>query len=464
MMNLRHTTKLALTITSTAVLMACSTPYERPAINLPSAYAHAALTTNANAVGKPAMPDRWWQSFNDPQLNALVDKVLANNNDLATAGVRLHQAQLRSGIQGINQFPRASGSIGSTVPQNAPNTFNANVSISYEADLWGRLASATKAAQWESLATAEDLESTALSLVASTCETYWRIAYTRQQINVGEQSLAYQRQVLELVQIQKRAGAVSALEVAEAEQNVQTQSASLSTLRQQLVEYRATLSLLMNGDAWSQENELTALPSQALPDVAPGLPAEILSRRPDVKASELRLRSTLATYDVTRTSYYPTLSLTGSEGGSSPQLKNVLKNTSASLLASLSLPFLNYPQNKLNTDLAKKDYDVAVINFRQSLLQALSDADNALSNRQQLIERSQSLYLALDAAQRVEQLYAIRYRLGKVSLRTWLDAQQSVRNVRLNYDNNQLSALINQSTLFKALGGRTDSAQIKTAI
>ncbi len=430
------------------LLTACSTPYRRPDVAMPSRFAHGGAVP-----GAPRVSDRWWQAFGDPNLDSLIDRVVASNNDLAVAALQVRQARYRAGLAGLDRLPSASGGISADKASGQPADYSARVTVSYEVDLWGRLANLSRAADWERTATEQDRNAAQLALIGTACELYWRIAFTHQQIGVRQQSLDYARRILDLVRIQHRAGAVSGVEEAEAEQSVNSNLAALAQLQQQLVEQRAALALLMNGEAWPETDEAQTLPAAPLPEVDPGLPAELLARRPDLQSAEARLREQLAVTDATRSGFYPALSLTASGGGSSSALGTVLAHASTSVGAALSLPFLDFPRNHLNVVLSQRDYDIAVLNYKQTLLQALADTDNALSNRTQLMRQGAALGDTLANAQRAEQLYAVRYRTGSVALRIFLDAQESRRQAQLDLDSNRLDQLINQSVLYQALGG-----------
>lgn len=245
---------------------------------------------------------------------------------------------------------------------------------------------------------------------------------------------------------------MSSLELREAEQSLASQQAALSLLRQQRVETRHALAILFNAAPGSATlgavlpTEPQQLSADDMPAVAAGLPAELLGRRPDVRAAELRLRESLVSADATRASYYPSLTLTGSLGGASSSLANVLANPGGMLGAGLLLPFLNQTAMKLNAELSKVRYQEAAVNFRQSLYQALSEVENALSARTQYAQQ-------LAAARDVERLYELRYRAGAATLKLWLDAQEKRRSAELALAENQYNRLNNQVTLYKALGG-----------
>lgn len=204
--------------------------------------------------------------------------------------------------------------------------------------------------------------------------------------------------------------------------------------------------------------EPARLSAQALPAVDAGLPAELLARRPDLRAAESRLRSLLASGDATRASYYPALTLTGSLGTSSTALLGLLSNPAAALGAGLSLPFLNRQEMRLSGELVTAQYEEAVVNFRQTLYAAFADVEDALSARSQYLRQGELLAQQLAAAREAERLYEVRYRAGSTALRTWLDAQQSRRTAELAVEENRLNQLNALATLYRVLGGGVPAA------
>jgi outer membrane protein TolC len=199
--------------------------------------------------------------------------------------------------------------------------------------------------------------------------------------------------------------------------------------------------------------EPTVLPAGALPPVEAGLPADLIARRPDVRAAELRLREYLRNVDSTRAAFYPALVLTGTLGNSSAALANLLQNPIGTLGASLSLPFLQAGQRTLQLRVSESVYQEAVVAFRQTVYQAFSDVDNALSARQQYEAQAALLDASLAEARRAERLYETRYRAGSVPLKSWLDAQEKRRSAEIAVADNRYNRLVNHATLFQSLGG-----------
>lgn len=442
-----------------AMLAACATPsvYRSPEVTVPAQWQQLPAMSASSPSQAPSV-DRWWERFGDPQLTQLVDEALQRNNNLAIAAIRVRRAQLQAGLAASAQLPSVSlgaNSSASRLLDRGPTTRSTGLSagVSWEADLWGRLAAQRNAAEWEAQATAEDRAAAALSLVGTTASLYWQVAYLNQRIESGQQSIDYARKTLELVRVQHVAGSVTGLEEAQAQQTLASQEAGQSQLVQQRVEARNALAILFDGPPSQTLGEAQRLPDTALPPVEAGLPASVLARRPDLRAAELRLRSSLATVDVTRTSYYPTLSLTGSLGGTSNVLSNVLSNPVATLGAGLALPFIQWRDMQRNVAVSQADYEQAVLGFRQTWYQALTDVENALSARTQYEVQAQQLQLSLAAALQSERLSEIQYRAGAVPLKTWLDAQETRRVATNNLAQNRLNRLTNLVTLQQALGG-----------
>jgi len=187
--------------------------------------------------------------------------------------------------------------------------------------------------------------------------------------------------------------------------------------------------------------------------VAPGLPAALLTRRPDIVAAEHRLRRTVSSVDATRRAFYPALTLTGSVGTSSTELADVLRNPVGTLGAGLLLPFVQWRDMQRNIAVAQADQELAVWTYRQTWYQALADVEDALSALHQYDVQGEQLLVATQAARDAERLSEARYRAGAVALKTWLDAQESRRQVETSLALNRLNRLQARATLFQALGG-----------
>ena len=443
--------------------------FRTPALKLPAQYSQGGAVSTPLTAATPATPapagTPWWTRLNDPVLDQLVAEVLARNNNLAAATIRVRRAQLQAGLaeQALQPALAGSANMGTrrSLEGDASSSRSSGVTLSasYEIDLWNKLGSQREVARWEALASEQDRQSTRLALVATTARLYWQLAFVNQRLAANTQSIAYSQTTFQLVQTQYRAGAASGLEVAEAQQALASQQASQSALQQQAVEARTALALLLDSAPGSQEvSNPAALPSGELPALQAGLPASLLARRPDLRAAELRLRESFSKIDATRASYYPALNLTGSLGTSSTQLTKLLQNPVAALGLGVTLPFLQRANMQLSIKVSETQYEEAVVNFRQTLYTALGDVDNALSSRQQLALQATRLEESLQAARTAERLYEARYRAGAAALKAWLDAQEKRRSADIALADNRLARLNSQLALYQALGGDAEPA------
>ena len=455
-------TKLAAALILTGSLVGCAavvkTPYEQPAVNIPNNFQNSKAISQQ--VHADVYADQWWTLFGDAQLNQLVSQVLASNTDLAVAGINLQQARLQAGLAANQQGPRVNSSVsaGHSIDLNSGDDSSRGLSlsggVSYELDLFGKLARQTEASRWEALATEQDLQSTAQSLVATTANLYWQLGYLNERLTVAQQNLSSTQKIYELVRTQYRAGAVSGLDLTSAEQSVQSQRATLSQIEQQKVETRTALAVLMQQPVQQLNiQEPSRLPRIALPTIAAGLPADLLSRRPDLQASELRLRKALANKDATKAGYYPSINLTGNLGSSSTSLTNLLQNPALTLGASLSLPFLQYNDMKKDLAISDLDYEKSIIQYRQTLYQAFADVENALSARTELNKQVALQERNVQLAEKTERLTEVRYRNGAIALKNLLDAQETTRNARLSLIQTKQSQYNAYVTLMQSLGG-----------
>jgi NodT family efflux transporter outer membrane factor (OMF) lipoprotein len=414
---------------------------------------------------------RWWTAFGDPTLTDLIDQALARNNDLAAAAIKVRHARLAAGLAADKQRPTLDATVAtqgsrtlSTSPattglqpgQAQSNSFtssSAALSVSYEVDLWGRLASARDAQEWEAAATDQDCQSTALTLAGTTARLYWTIRYLDLRLALGRQDVDYARRTLSLVAARRGAGAVGAIEVDQARQDLQSQLADQQAFLTQREQTQRALAILFDGPPRDMSLPEGDLADRRLTPLSTGVPAALLDRRPDLRAAALRLKEYLATVDATRAGYLPTLSLSTSLAGSGTTLAQLLQNPAATLGANLVLPFLNWSQMEHSTALSQADYDQAVVAFRQSVYAAVKDVDDALSAERHDGEQGRRLEAALEAARSVEAHSEARYRAGAATLQSWLDAGAKRRSTEAALLANRLSRLDDRVTLYLALGG-----------
>lgn len=400
----------------------------------------------------------WWTSFNDEQLNQLVEKVLATNSDLAIATLTLKQARLEANLAGRDLYPDLSGSVsadGSRYLDSgvSSESYQTGLSVSYEVDLWGKLSAAADESEWTALASLEEREATAQSLVATTAQLYWQIGYLNHRIELSNSDIADATDTLKQAQSQFNNGSVTRLNVLEAERSLAGLEATHRDYLQQLTEAQNAFAILFDQAPQQMVKEIKALPEGALPEIASGVPADVLSRRPDIKQALYELKATFAAKDSADAAYFPTLTLTGALGGSSEQLRNLLSDPLGSIGADLTMPFLNWNTMQINQDIAQVKYESAIISYRKALYTAFQDVDNALSARENYQYQEEKLQKQYDSAAEAARIYASQYKYGAIDITTLLDAQDNERSAKASLLENRYNQLVNLTTIYQSLGG-----------
>lgn len=458
--------KTSLTLVLSLLLSGCGglvkSDYQQPMLSVPTEW--RVQDTGSSYLQRG---EHWWDSFDDPQLSTLIGRALTSNNDLAIAGLQLQQARLAAGLTNTNLTP------GVTVGGSASNSkklrndttpaesYNTSLDLSYELDLWGKLARAREQAQWQVEATEQDRQNTALMLIGNTAQYYWQVANFNQQIKQQEAGLEIGKQTLQMVQTRYGAGAAGQLDLLQAQQSLIDRENQYRTLQQQREEARNALAILFNRSPTDRQAERTSLDINQDVPIAKTLPVEVIARRPDVKAAEGRLRAALAGSDVERLSFYPTLSLSASLGAASSVFQQWFSNPVRTLGTSAALPFVQW--NTVQLTIEKSDLDVkqAAITFRSKVYSALSDVDNAMTQRLSYQQQRKNQQQNLQLSQQRLALVKSQYQAGAVSFQTLLDAEDALLNVETNLSNLQYNYLNSTMKLWLALGGGVEKENDK---
>ncbi|PJG58921.1 efflux transporter outer membrane subunit [Aeromonas cavernicola] len=431
----------------------CSQPtlYQRQILTLAPAW-----QLGSEQLAAAAGP--WWQAFDDPQLNQLVEAVLAANPDMRIAALKLRSARLATEQADTNLTPSVNGSLGASGNKDlttgkSSSSMGPSLGLSYELDLWGKLDAVRDQASWEAAASEQDLASTRLLLIGNTLEQYWQLGYLASAMTLSEQQLANLARTTQLTEVKFRAGAVTSIDVAQTRQQQAAKQAELASLKAQQELARNALRLLLGRSHGELEYGPVALPSQPIPELAIGMPADLLARRPDVKAAELRLRKTLARGDEIRTGFYPSLTLTGSASTVSDRLAQVLQNPVGSLGATLALPFLEYNRTRLAIASSTVDYQIAETEFRKQLYSALVEVEDSLAARHYGQQRLGYLQTQFEYAQQSERLAGARFQAGETGVQVWLDEQNRLWDAELALLAQQKEQLSTMAKIYRAVGG-----------
>lgn len=400
-----------------------------------------------------------WKAFNDPQLDSWLCQVMASNTNVALAILRLYRARLDEEKAGITRDPGMTGtlSMSSQTQLNGSPDVKKNITVgldtSYELDLWGKIARQQDIAAWTSQASEDDLRSARLTLLSEASNNYWRIGFVNQRIAAFKQSISNAKETLRLATARYRAGSVSSLDVLDAQQSLLAQENQLTGLQYDRMQALNQQAVLLSTAPGRPVIEPAALPKGPMPQVNANIPASVLRHRPDISAQEWKLREALATVDIRRTEYYPTLNLTGSIGTGSSSLLALLQNPAGTIGASLTLPFLEWRQRGVEVKVARNDYEQRLLEFKQSLYKAMSSIEDELSLRNQLLAQETRLREGLKLYRQSERLNEVRYRQGAVGISAWLDAQDKRRDAELSLDENRFNQFRNLARIYLEFGG-----------
>ncbi|CAE6953519.1 Outer membrane efflux protein [Vibrio sp. B1FLJ16] len=320
-------TRLVAVALGVALLSGCSamrTEYQAPEVQVPNNWQQVHVAGDVSI-------DPWWLAFNDPSLTSYINKVLQENNDLEVATLTLKKARLQLGLAKDDLFPTFSSSTSAQVNKwldtgESSDSYSTNLSVGYELDLWGKVSADIDQAKWAAMASKEDREATAQSLVATTASLYWQIGYLKQRLHLGLNDINDAQQTLNLIQKQYDLGAVDQLDVLEAKSSLASLQAQQSEFEQSLLEANNAFAILFNQPPQNMSDNIRMLPEGSVPSLNVGVPADLLIRRPDVKAAIYDVKSALANKDAADLDYLPELTLTGALGGSSEALKDLLSN------------------------------------------------------------------------------------------------------------------------------------------
>ncbi|KEA54242.1 hypothetical protein DT73_02400 [Mangrovibacter sp. MFB070] len=410
-------------------------------------------------VGYLENNENWWHAFGDPQLSGLIAQVLTHNSDLVIAGLQLRQSRLGTQLVNTNLTPdvgaSASASNSRQLRSNTPSveSYSAGFSLSYELDLWGKLARTREQSHWSSEASAEDLQNTILMLIGTTAQHYWNIARLNQLITLHNTRLQLAERTSQLVETKYQAGVAGERDRLTNQQTLLAQRHQLRTLGEQLENARNALALIYNQPNLNQAPEIDALDTGQDIGVPLALPVEVIARRPDVRAAEWRLRATLAGNDVARLSFFPSLTLGASLNAGHTLFSQWFSNQSLAQSLTTSLPFLQWRTVQLTIAQSELEVKQAEESFRKQVLSALVEVEDALAQRETSHIQRENQRTTLAISQQLLVLTQSQYDAGQVALQVLLDAQDNVLNQQISLIESQYSYLTASMKLWQAIGG-----------
>jgi len=423
----------------------------------------------------------WWKGFNDPVLDRIIDRAYNENISLKAAGVRVLEARAQLGIAVGNLYPQSQQASGSVTFNRTSERSSASaasppgirqqhsfwqdqavLSAAWEIDFWGKFRRAVESADAGLLAAIADYDSTLVSLTADTAAAYIQIRTLHKRLEIARQNAEFQGESYRIAEYRFQGGVTSERDVEQARTVLFNTLATIPNLEAQLRQAKNALSVLLGmppdnlADFIDADNDIPTAPAQ----IAAGIPADLLRRRPDVRSAELRAAAQSARIGVAKADLYPAFSLTGSFGflssstGSS-SLADIasMGARTASFGPSFQWNILNYGRITNNVRVQDARFQELLLAYQNTVLQAQKEVEDSLAGFLRARENAEYLAQSAGAAKRSLELAFIQYRQGSTDFTTVLTAQQSLLTAQDSFATALGNISGNLVGVYRALGG-----------
>lgn len=455
--------RLSLSAITLVILSGCQLAPEQKELTLPVPDAYASGTEQA-----AAQQLQWQQFFNDKKLKNLISLSLEHNKDMQIAALNVQRVRGLYQIEDSALYPsldlngsgtrqRLPADLSSTGEAAISSQYSATVGItSYELDIWGKVRNQSEQALQNLYSTELTQYSTQISLIAELANAWLNYATDLQLLELAKDTLKSQQESLSLTQKSFDLGATSAITLEQLKSTVATAKVDIATYKRLLKRDKSALDLLVGQPVSSDllpTNSLTNLLD--LPEVPVGLPSDLLTQRPDIKAAEHALLAANANIGIARAAFYPSISLTANAGSASSDLSDLFDSGSGtwSFVPSINLPIFNMGRNQANLDVAKADQEIAVATYQQKIQTAFRETADALADREGYKEQLDALDMLISSRQLTYDLSKQRYQKGADSYLQVLDAQRTWYSAQQQLITGRQAYLASQINLYKALGG-----------
>ncbi|WP_285373779.1 efflux transporter outer membrane subunit [Pseudomonas sp. lyk4-TYG-107] len=451
-------------LTVCLILSACGSPAQRPdsGVQAPAAWQspHYASVARNNP--------QWWTQFGSPELDRLIEQARVGSFDLAAAVARVHQAQAGTVIAGGSQLPEVKAGLNanrqkllrgngySQLDANSSNKavdyFDTNLSATYEIDFWGGKRASRDSAQFALQASEFDRATVELTLLSGVASTYAQTLSLREQSRIAELNLANAQSVLKLVQTRFDSGSATALELAQQKSLVAAQQWQLPRVQQQAQDALISLAALL-GRPVQQLSTTESFDHLQWPDIAAGVPSELLTHRPDIARAEAQLAAAEADVKVARAAMLPALTLTAQLGSGANQFDDLIRSPFYNLTAGLVAPIFNNGRLGAERDKASARQQELLETYRGAIINGFADVEKALNSIRRLDEQRLWQNEELNQAQTAFDIAQSRYQAGAEDLLTVLETQRTLYAAQDQHAQLRLSRVQASIALYKALGG-----------
>ena len=438
--------------------------YKRPSVTVPGTYRGAIPQEATQPAAESIGDQKWWEVFQDPQLQDLIHTALQQNYDVRIAATRILQAQAQVGITRADQLPTISGGVEAVNQRSARSKFfpafetssnQVDLSLAWELDFWGKYRRATESARANLLATQWARQAVISTLVSDVAAAYFQLRELDLELEISRRTLASRRDSLQLTQTLASGGATSMLDVRQAEQLVFTAAETIPDLERRIEQQENFLSILLgnNPGPITRGTKLTEQPHA--PEIPAGLPSSLLERRPDIRQAEAQLIAANAQIGVAKAAYFPQITLTASGGYQSSALTSLFTGPAGlwNFGRSLVQPIFTGGRIRSNVKFTEARQQEAALIYQQTVQQAFRGVSDALveyrKDREFREQQEQLTFSAQDAAR----LSETRYRGGATSYLEVLTNETNYFDAELGLAQAQLNELLGLVRIYSNLGG-----------
>lgn len=454
---------LSLTLLLLALLTGCTAlgdKYQRPELAVPANWLDQPVKPDTSA-----WPDReWWTAFGSEELSRYIAEAQANNFDLQAAAARVAQARASRQVAASALYPTLTLGAGASRAKPAggrsASSFSIGPDVAYEADVWGRNRFGVDAADAAVLSSEYDRETVRLALTADVATTYLQLLSFNDRIRVARDNLANARRLMSLIDVQKDAGKVSALEVESQLTQVASAEAAIPPLLQGRRVAQDALAVLLGRHPGALAPTEASLRPAVLPAVPLGLPSQLLERRPDIRRAEADLVAANADIGAARAALFPRLDLSARGGFVAAAVGRLFDSGTGFYSLGLDLLATIFDGGRLSgqVDVARGRQQELVANYRQSVVSGLREVEDALVGVEQLGVQEKAQQEVVTHARESYRLAEMRYKAGATDFLAVLDAQRTLINAEAALDPVRFARFSSAVELYRALGGGWEEA------
>lgn len=403
---------------------------------------------------------QWWELYQNPELNQLISTALANNPDYIKAALNIEKELYRLNLATLDLFPTLRGDLGVSTQSEVKRTgdyssnFSGEFGLNYEVDLYGKIRDLRSAQAFEYQAVAMDREAARLSLINSVTDLYFNLEYLQNAITLTRQNIKAYENIQNIMAQKYQNGRTDELEFLESKQSVLTEKNRLLQLETQFKELESSLkNIIAVRPNQNFEIKYGQILDQKTLKVNLDVPMNVLAGRPDLLASQMRLESAFKHLKAEDKNWYPSISLNAAIRSSSDKARTTFDFPFLLGSVGIDLPFLDWNRVKNNVKISQADYEIAIVDFKDTLTKALNETAYYQFAYEKSLQTYKNIEQNYNNAVKITAYYQQRYNNGKIEFRDYLEAINRENSLRQDLINQKYLIIKYENFLYKAMGG-----------